>query len=65
MIAWRMCNYFPHRVKAIASVCTPYQKPAEPGMPSVPDEILIRKFLCVFLLLFSSNASRGVGTDDW
>lgn len=45
MIAWRLANYFPHRVKALVSVCTPYQKPTAPGIVSIPDEILLKRYL--------------------
>ncbi|KAM0793682.1 hypothetical protein ACM66B_001110 [Microbotryomycetes sp. NB124-2] len=57
MVAWRFVNYFPHRVKAIACVCTPYQAPAQPGMKSMPDEVLVRKFMPQFgyQLYFASD----------
>ncbi|KAL8293645.1 hypothetical protein RQP46_000346 [Phenoliferia psychrophenolica] len=44
MSAWRFVDYFPHRVIAIASVCTPYQAPATDKTPIVPDEVFIRKY---------------------
>ncbi|ORY80288.1 Alpha/Beta hydrolase protein [Leucosporidium creatinivorum] len=44
-VAWRFVNYFPHRVLAVACVCTPYTAPATPSTPSISDETLIRKFL--------------------
>ncbi|SCZ91279.1 BZ3500_MvSof-1268-A1-R1_Chr1-2g01304 [Microbotryum saponariae] len=44
MVAWRFTNYFPHRVKAIACVCTPYQAPANSKTPIISDEELIRQY---------------------
>lgn len=44
MVAWRFVNYFPHRVIAIASVCTPYQAPATERTPIVADEDFIRQY---------------------
>ncbi|SCV67920.1 BQ2448_41 [Microbotryum intermedium] len=44
MVAWRFTNYFPHRVKAIACVCTPYQPPANSNTPMLTDEEIIRKY---------------------
>jgi soluble epoxide hydrolase/lipid-phosphate phosphatase len=75
MVAWRFANYFPHRVQALVayvlsspastlltgwdSVCTPYQAPATAGMPSIPDEVLFRKYLPQFgyQLYFQSDAA--------
>ncbi|GAA5848681.1 hypothetical protein JCM5353_000248 [Sporobolomyces roseus] len=42
MVAWRFADYFPHRVIAIASVCTPYMPPAQPSTPWLNLEELVQ-----------------------
>ncbi|GAA5918434.1 hypothetical protein JCM1841_003963 [Sporobolomyces salmonicolor] len=42
MVAWRLVDYFPHRVISVASVCTPYMPPAQPSSPYTPAEEWVR-----------------------
>ncbi|GAA5968925.1 hypothetical protein JCM21900_000731 [Sporobolomyces salmonicolor] len=42
MVAWRLVDYFPHRVISVASVCTPYMPPAQPSTPYTPAEEWVR-----------------------
>ncbi|GAA5856180.1 hypothetical protein JCM8547_000807 [Rhodosporidiobolus lusitaniae] len=59
MVAWRFSEYFPERVLAVASVCTPYLPPPPPSSPYVPLETLVRTKLSNFgyQLFFSSPDS--------
>ncbi|GAA6059378.1 hypothetical protein JCM10212_003276 [Sporobolomyces blumeae] len=45
MVAWRFADFFPERVIAIASVCTPYLPPAKPGQPYLHLPNLVRSKL--------------------
>ncbi|GAA6035930.1 hypothetical protein JCM8097_005171 [Rhodosporidiobolus ruineniae] len=57
MVAWRFAEYFPHRVLAVASVCTPYLPPPSPSSPSIPLEQLVKSKLPNFgyQLFFASD----------
>lgn len=41
MVAWRFADFFPDRIIAIASVCTPYMPPAQPSTPYLDIEELV------------------------
>ncbi|GAA6020234.1 hypothetical protein JCM10207_004381 [Rhodosporidiobolus poonsookiae] len=43
MVAWRFAEYFPERVIAVASVCTPYLPPPSPTTPPFTDKEFIAR----------------------
>ena len=57
-VAWRFADFFPHRVKAIACICTPYPVPATTKTPGLPDAEFIRKYLPNFGYQVSSSNRR-------
>ncbi|GAA5972694.1 hypothetical protein JCM11641_002977 [Rhodosporidiobolus odoratus] len=60
IVAWQFADYYPKRVKACLSVCTPYLAPASPTAHFIPLEDLIRTALPNFgyqLFLTSNRAA--------
>ncbi|GAA5908116.1 alpha/beta hydrolase [Sporobolomyces salmoneus] len=65
MVAWRFVDFFPDRVIAIASVCTPYLPPAQPSTPYLDLEQLVHTKMPNFgYQLFFAEQETGAKLDE-